>query len=149
MLARFDHTDVPVTTTEAVGARRAAERLKAAAEGQQEVRIQIDGSELAVPLPARAVEVMVSVLSAMADGQSISVIAQQAEFSTQQAADFLNVSRPFVVKLIDDGKLPARKVNRHRRIRFADLVAYEKRSRGDRMAALAEMAREARDLGLE
>ena len=151
MLARLDQVREPVTATEteAVIARKAAERLQAVAEAQQDITIHIEGSRVAVPLPARAVELMFTVLSAMANGQPISVIPQQAELSTKQAADFLNVSRPFVVKLIDEGSLPARKVNRHRRIKFADLVAFEKKSQSDRMDALAEMARETRELELE
>lgn len=149
MLARLEAGNEPVTETEAAIARKAAERLRPVAESQQDITIHIEGSKIAVPLPARAVDLMVTVLSAMANGQAISVIPQQTELSTKQAADFLNVSRPFVVKLIDEGKLPARKVNRHRRIRFADLVAFEKMSQTDRMEALAEMAREARELGLE
>ncbi|MCO5730989.1 helix-turn-helix domain-containing protein [Rhizobium sp. SSA_523] len=151
MLKRLDQTGEPVTATEteAVIARRAAERLQPVAEAQQDITIHIEGSRVVVPLPARAVELMFTVLSAMANGQPISVIPQQAELSTKQAADFLNVSRPFVVKLIDEGRLPARKVNRHRRIKFADLVAFEKASQSERMNALAEMARETRDLELE
>ncbi|WP_137132226.1 helix-turn-helix domain-containing protein [Rhizobium sp. FY34] len=151
MLALLDQVREPVTATEteAVIARKAAERLQAVAEAQQDITIHIEGSRVAVPLPARAVELMFTVLSAMANGQPISVIPQQAELSTKQAADFLNVSRPFVVKLIDEGSLPARKVNRHRRIKFADLVAFEKKSQSDRMDALAEMARETRELELE
>jgi excisionase family DNA binding protein len=149
MLAHRENGLEPVTETEAAIARKAAERLHSFAERQRDITIHIEGSQIAVPLPARAVELMVTVLSAMANGQPISIIPQQQELSTQQAADFLNVSRPFVVKLIDEGKLPARKVNRHRRIKFTDLVAFEKVSQTDRMEALAEMAREARQLGLE
>jgi excisionase family DNA binding protein len=151
MLARLDQVREPVTATEteAVIARKAVERLQAVAEAQQDITIRIEGSGVAVSLPARAVELMFTVLSAMANGQPISVIPQQPELSTQQAAEFLNVSRPFVVKLIDEGKLPARKVNRHRRIKLVDLVAFEKRSQQDRMAALAELAEIDRELGLE
>lgn len=151
MMALLDQVREPITATEteAVIARKAAERLQSVAEAQQDITIHIEGSKIAVPLPARAVELMFAVLTAMANGQPISVIPQQAELSTQQAADFLNVSRPFVVKLIDEGKLPARKVNRHRRIKFADLVEFEKQSKVERMQALAEMAELTRDLELE
>jgi excisionase family DNA binding protein len=151
MMALLDQVREPVTATEteAVIARKAAEHLQSVAEAQHDITINIEGSKIAVPLPARAVELMFTVLTAMANGQPISVIPQQAELSTKQAADFLNVSRPFVVKLIDEGKLPARKVNRHRRIKFADLVEFEKRSQVERTQALAEMADLTRDLELE
>lgn len=151
MLAFKDQVSEPVmaTETEAVIARTAAERLHAVAEAHQDVTIHIEGSKLAVPLPARAVELMFEVLTAMANGQPVSVIPHQTELSTQQAADYLNVSRPFIIKLIDEGKLPARKVNRHRRINFVDLVAFEKTSRKERMRALATLAEIDRELGLE
>lgn len=151
MLALKDQLSVPVTPTEteAIIARKAAERLHAVAETHQDVTIHIEGSTLAVPLPARAVEMMFEVLTAMANGQPVSVIPHQTELTTQQAADYLKVSRPFVIKLIDEGKLPARKVNRHRRISFVDLVAFEKASQKERIEALATLAAIDRELGLE
>lgn len=151
MLAYLDKVSEPVTATEteAVIARKAAERLYALAETHKDITIQIEGSKIAVPLPARAVELMFEILTAMANSQPVSVVPHQAELTTQQAADYLNVSRPFVIKLIDEGKLAARKVNRHRRINFVDLVAFEKTSRKQRMAALADLAEIDRELGLE
>jgi excisionase family DNA binding protein len=151
MLARPDQVREPIaaTETEAVIARKATDRLKPIAEARHDITIHIEGSNVTVPLPARAVELLFTVLSAIANGQPVSVIAQQAELSTQQAADFLNVSRPFVIKLIEEGKLPARKVNRHRRIRFTDLVEFEKKSMTERMTALATLAETDRGLGLE
>ncbi len=62
------------------------------------------------------------------------------ELSTEEAAQILNVSPPFVTKLIDEGKLPACKVGRHRRIRLEDLMAYKKRDDAAREQALAELA---------
>jgi excisionase family DNA binding protein len=151
MLALLDQVREPLTATEteAVIARKSAERLASVVEAKQDITVHIEGTKIAVPLPARAVELMFEILTAMANGQPVSVIPQQAELSTQQAADFLNVSRPFVVKLIDEGKLPARKINRHRRIKFADLVEFEKQSQIERIQALAEMAELTRNLELE
>jgi excisionase family DNA binding protein len=152
MLALLDQAPQPITATEteAAIARKAAERLLGVAKANQDVTLHVEGaSHIAIPLPAKAVQFMLTVLTAMAEGQAISVIPHEAELSTKQAADFLNVSRPYICKLIDEGKLPARMVNRHRRVKFADLVAFETASRTERREALAEMAREARELGLE
>jgi hypothetical protein len=83
MLARLEAGSEPVTETEAAIARKAAERLRPIAESQQDITIHIDGSRIAVPLPARAVDLMVTVLAAMADGHPISLVPHQTELSTQ------------------------------------------------------------------
>ena len=69
--------------------------------------------------------------------------------NTLQAANFLNVSRPFVIKEIEAGRLPCRKVGSHRRIAFEDIVAYAKEMREGQKAALERMAENERELGLE
>ncbi|MDB5523543.1 MAG: transcriptional regulator, MerR family [Rhizobium sp.] len=138
---------LPTTETESAIARKAVERLEGFAKSHENITFFVEWS--AVPLPAKAVHMMLAVLEAMAEGKALSVIPHEAELTTKQAADFLNVSRPFVCKLIDEGKLPARLVNRHRRVKFADLVAFEQASKADRSAALAELAELTRELGLE
>lgn len=71
------------------------------------------------------------------------------EFSTVEAANFLNVSRPFVLKEIEDGRLPHRKVGTHHRVAFEDLVAYARAMRKRQEHALERMAENARELGLD
>ena len=71
------------------------------------------------------------------------------EFSTVEAAHFLNVSRPFVVKEIDAGRLPHRLVGSHRRVAFEDLIAYARKMREQQESALERMAENARELGLD
>jgi excisionase family DNA binding protein len=152
MLALLDQTYAPITAdeAEAVIAKKAAEKLVAVAEADQDITVHVEGgADIAVPLPAKAVKLMLNILRAMADRQPVSVIPHEAELTTKQVADFLNVSRPYVCKIIDDGKLKARLVNRHRRVKFSDVIAYEKSSQEDRYAALAEMAKEEKELGLE
>jgi excisionase family DNA binding protein len=152
MLALLDQTTEPIVAgeAEAVIARKAAEKLKPIAAAKQDVRIVVeDGPKVIVPLPARAVELFLRVLEAMSERTPISVIPHDAELSTQQGADYLNVSRPYFCGLIDRGEIKHRMVGRHRRVRFADLKEYEARSRRERMAALDEMAAEARRLGLD
>ena len=78
----------------------------------------------------------------------MTLIPQHAELTTQQAADFLNVSRPFFVKLLEEGKLPFHKVGSHRRIYFRDLVAYKEQNINERRQAMDELAAQAQELKL-
>jgi excisionase family DNA binding protein len=151
MLALLDQAEPFVADdTEAAIARRAAASLAPAAAAGCDVQLVVrEGADIMVPLPARAVKLIHDILQAMAERVPISVVPHEAELTTQQAADFLNVSRPFLTGLVDRGEIPHRMVGRHRRIRFADLLAYEKRSMEDRRQAVADMAAEARRLRLE
>jgi excisionase family DNA binding protein len=72
-----------------------------------------------------------------------------SELTTQQAAEVLNVSRPFVIKLLESGQLPFRKVGTHRRIPAADLFAYKRQQTVDSEETMAELARHAQELALE
>lgn len=152
MLALLDQTYEPLTAdaTEAVIAKKAAEKLAVVARTNQDITVHVEGAaNIAVPLPAKAVKMMLKILLAMAERTPVSMIPHEAELTTKQVADFLNVSRPYVCKIIDEGKLKARLVNRHRRVKFADVLAYEAASQSERYDALARMAEEARKLDLE
>lgn len=153
MLALMDQTREPFVAdeAEAVVARKAADSLRAVAEANESVKVSIDGrdAKIIVPLPAPAVAMFHAVLEAMANRTPISLIPYDAELSTQQSADFLNISRPYLIRKLDSGDLPFRKVGTHRRVRFSDLVAYEEKCRSEQSAALADLHEEERRLGLE
>lgn len=154
MLALMDQTHEPFVAdeAEAVIARTAADRLKAVAEANESIKITVDGKEddkIIVPLPARAVALIYEVLEAMANRTPMSLMPHDAELTTQQAADYLNISRPHLIRQLEAGKLQFRKVGSHRRIRFADLVAYERACREDQKKALVDLNEEAKRLGLE
>ena len=99
-------------------------------------------------LPASVYTLLRRVVHELARGNAVTVVPVHAEITTQQAADLLNVSRPFLVKLIESGEIPFHYVGTHRRIRFDDLMAYRRRRSQRRRAALAEMAKEAQEVGL-
>ena len=114
------------------------------------VRLQLEGARKAeaVILPRAAIELLVELLVQIADGHSVEVVPVQAEITTQQAADMLNVSRPYLVRLLEEGKIPCRKVGPRRRIRRADVLTYKQIDEERRRRAAEELASEAEKLGL-
>jgi excisionase family DNA binding protein len=152
MLTLLDQVEEPFVATdeEAVIAREAAEKLAPVAQSGADVRLRVNekGADIVVPLPARAVKMIVEFLLAMAERKPFSFIPHTAELTTQQAADFLNVSRPYLVGLIDRGEIAHRMVGTHRRVRVSDLLAYKAKSDSARREAIAAMVAEAQKLKL-
>lgn len=102
-----------------------------------------------VDLPPAALKLIGELLGAMSQGGPVTVMPSQQELTTVEAANFLNVSRPFVIKEIEAGRLPHRKVGTHRRVTFEDLLAYARKMREQQASALDNMAENARELGLD
>ena len=101
-----------------------------------------------VKLPAAAVGLLVRILEEMARGNAVTLIPVHAELTTQEAADMLNVSRPSLIQLLEEGKIDYRKVGTHRRVRFEALMKYKRRADAERLAALEELASYDQELGL-
>ena len=104
--------------------------------------------ETTVELPKEVLAVLVEVLGQLANGNGVRVVPVHAELTTQQAADILNVSRPHLVKLVEQGAMPFHMVGTHRRIRLGDLLEYKTGFEADQDAVLAELTAEAQKLGL-
>lgn len=106
-----------------------------------------DGEELS--LPPQVVQLLVEVLVNLANGKALSIIPTNAELTTQQAADILNVSRPFLIKLLDETReISFRKVGTHRRILLKDLLAYKEMDDATRDQALDELVAQGQELKL-
>ncbi len=99
-------------------------------------------------IPEAAVDLLQSILVEMAKGNPVSVLPANAELTTQQAADFLSVSRPFLVNLLKERKIPFHKVGTHRRIRFEDLVTYKNQIDAARRQTLIELSAQAQELDM-
>jgi len=122
-------------------------RLLAAFIGSgKEAKIRVVDGEQDITVPVSAMRMLVDILAHMAEGEAMMLIPQHAELTTQQAADFLNVSRPFFVKLLEEGKLNFHKVGSHRRVYFRDLVSYKEQSMDERSKVLDELAKQAQEL---
>jgi excisionase family DNA binding protein len=111
-------------------------------------QLEVTASDRAATLPPEVRTVMAGVVRAMRHGQAITVAPHALRLTTQQAADLLGVSRPTLIKLLEQGKIPYETPSRHRRIRLADLLSYQALRREERRDALDELAREAQADGL-
>lgn len=115
------------------------------------VRVEAQGDHEAKQsfiLPAAAVRLLTDILAHLAEGRSVVVMHDDAELTTQQAADMLNVSRPHLIKLLQDGQLKHHKVGTHRRVTLRNLQAYRKRRTAEAGAALDELAQQAQELDM-
>jgi excisionase family DNA binding protein len=102
----------------------------------------------ALVVPREAAVLLAQVLGYLASGEGVTVMPDLAELTTQQAAEFLNVSRPYLIKLLETGKIPFRLVGTHRRVRFRDLREYKNRDDLERRRAADELTGLSQDLGL-
>lgn len=91
-------------------------------------------------LPGHVLQILLDVLSEMSKGNAISLIPHHQEVSTQEAANLLNVSRPFLVSLLEKGEIPFRKVGAHRRVLLTDILTYREKTKQLRTQALDELA---------
>lgn len=123
--------------------------LSSRAETQQFDFKDDRGETRTVTLPTSFVRLMVEALAEIGQGNAVSLIPIHAELTSQEAADVLNVSRPYLIQLLDKGEIPFRKVNTHRRIRYDDVLAYKNRVDADRRAALEELSALHQEMGLE
>ena len=101
-----------------------------------------------VEVPASVVKVVADALDHVQRGEHVRVIADDEEITTQQAADLLNVSRPYLVGLVDRGAIPSRKVGARRRLKLADVLLYRDVDHARRLQAVADLSAEAQELGL-
>lgn len=106
------------------------------------------GAETSVDVPAQAVRLLHDILAEMAKGNAVTLVPLHAEITTQEAADFLNVSRPYLVGLLKQKRLPFRMVGTHRRVLFRDLLEYKRRDDAERDKAFRKMVAENQAMGL-
>ena len=133
-------------------ADRAARRIKDYLEGHPEEDLIETLGEVgvndALVIPRPAAILFAQILDALARGQGVQIIPKDAELTTQQAADMLNVSRPYLISLLESDQIPYRKVGRHRRITFENLMNYKRHDDLNRRAAADDLADLSEELGL-
>lgn len=104
--------------------------------------------EIEFSLTPLVVELIFRAIVHIAKGNAVTLVPFHAELTTQEAANFLNISRPFLIQLLEKWKIPFRKVGRHRRILFEDLVKYKERSKGTGRKIREQLTDEAQDLDI-
>ncbi|MDP1834353.1 MAG: helix-turn-helix domain-containing protein [Chlamydiales bacterium] len=112
------------------------------------VTIRVGEDEAPITVPFSAIQMLQHILTQMAQGNAITLIPVNATLTTQQAADLLNVSRPYLVKLIERGEISFFKVGTHRRIRAEDLFQYRAKSEEIKRKALDELTQQAQELDM-
>lgn len=130
-------------------ARTSAEelsRLLATKPAADRARVKLDGRELI--LPRMALALLRDLLTEMAQGNAVTVVPTHAELTTQEAANLLNVSRPHLVKLLEEGGIPFSKAGAHRRIRYQDLKAYQQKREKGSHKLLDELVEQAQEHGM-
>ncbi len=141
------------TAEDISAARRAARQLSSLDSGNKAVRISVthsEGDEAPEPisLPSNVFRTLVKLLVEIGNGNAVQVVPVKAELTTQQAADYLNVSRPYLIKLLENGTLGYRMVGTHRKVEAREVMSYRDKMACDRNMALSRMVELDEELGL-
>ncbi len=99
-------------------------------------------------IPVSALRLLIDVLTELGDGNSVKLIPIGSELTTQEAADMLNVSRPTLIRMLDNAEIPYHRTGNRRKLRYTDIVAYRERTRAARISALDELSALDQELGL-
>ena len=143
MVAVAEREPILVSDDEEAAVRELDARLAALPNA---ILVGADG--VGIRLPGAVYGLLRQLVHELARGKAVTIVPVHVELTTQQAADLLNVSRPFLVKLLEAGEIPFHRVGAHRRVRFQDVIAYRRRRGQERRHALAELLREAQEAGL-
>ena len=116
--------------------------------GSHTIELKISDSKKKIVLPHQALDMLKSILKAISEGQLISVVPTEEEVSTQKAAEILGCSRPHLVKLLEDGKIPFNKVGKHRRIKMEDITTYKNNMKENQRKNLVKLMKHDAEQGL-
>lgn len=101
-----------------------------------------------VEIPESAIKLLLEIIHQIAEGNALTLIPEHTNLTTQEAADLLNVSRPFFVKLLESGEMPFQKVGNRRRILIDDVLKYKDKIHQERTKILQHLVDQAQDLNM-
>ncbi len=148
-MATTTHVPHPSSRDSAL-ARDSGERLAQAVSSKPNaaLTISVGASTEPITLPHAAAKFLIEGLAELAKGNEVRMLPVHAELTTQEASELLHLSRPYVVRLLDGGKIPSHKVGTHRRVRLDDVLAYKRELDADRLDALKKLVAEAQELDM-
>jgi excisionase family DNA binding protein len=145
LLEKTTKEDQRIAKTSVDKLRKASKKL-----GQREkyIDITLENNHESLRLPSKAINLLSTIISNMAAGKSMALILSDASVGTQEAADYLEVSRPYLVRLLEKGEIPFSKAGTHRRIRVSDLVTYQKKMKATRKKQLNSLVKQEQEFNL-
>ena len=114
----------------------------------EQTEIEIEETGERIKIPARALVFLGDILKAMGEGKPVSIVPVATEVTTQKAAEILGCSRPYLVKLLEEGAIEFIKVGKHRRIKFEDVVAYREKMEAQQKNDIIDIMCADEELGL-
>jgi excisionase family DNA binding protein len=144
----------PIAPSESdVEVAKVSSRKLASVAGQKKAITQVQivaggHSREVIDLPTSAMKLLLRILTEMGKGNAVTLMPIHAQLTTQQAAELLGVSRPFVVKELKSGKLNYQMAGTHRRIQYSDLMEYKAKMRQEHDSAMDELVKQAQELGM-
>ena len=147
----FAYHSITPTEEDASIARRSSRTLSKHLKSGEVLKVELlgkGGSNDSIELSPSVSSLLLSILEGIAEGTTLTLIPEESELSTSQAAEILGVSRPFFVKLLEEGEISYRQVGSHRRVGMKDLLEYKERTRRKRREALEQLAMDAQELDM-
>lgn len=139
---------MPSSEDQSAAAAGLAQLEDLAPNDKAELSFTVAGEKRSLNLPPVALKMLAEALSHLAHGNAVTITPVHMELTTQQAADILGVSRPFFVKLLEEGRIPFRRPHTHRRVRLQDLLEFRERQDTLRQRALDELTELTEEMGL-
>lgn len=139
---------MPSSEDQSAAAASAAQLEGLAPLEEAELSFLVAGERKTLKLPAMALKMLAETMVHLARGNAVTIAPVHMELTTQQAADILGVSRPYLVKLLEEGKIPFRRPHNHRRVRLQELLEFKEREDALRRQALDELTELSEEMGL-
>ncbi|MGE4220393.1 MAG: helix-turn-helix domain-containing protein [Alphaproteobacteria bacterium] len=147
MNALLDKPETVVPSESDAALATESSRILAQVPQGDSLRVQLENGQV-LTLPRAATRLLAHLLIEMSHGNAVTLIPIHAELTTQEAAEYLHVSRPYLIRLLEQGRIPFHKVGTHRRVRFRDLQAFKEQAERDRAQAMDDLAADAQRLGM-